>query len=227
MVTKPRLRVEVWSDVVCPWCYLGKRRLTSALARFEHRDAVEVMWHSFQLNPSQPRGATETLNEMLAAKYGMTREQALGAHARLESLGAVEGIVYDFDAGHPANTFDAHRLLHLAQASGLADQAHERLFAAYFTEGRRIDDPATLAELASEIGLDEEAARELLSGDAYAAEVAADLREAHELGLGGAPAFVIDRRYLISGAQEVDLMTAALNEAWDAAHDSTEHSPTS
>jgi predicted DsbA family dithiol-disulfide isomerase len=153
---------------------------------------------------------------MLSNKYGMSRGEARAAHGRLEALGSAEGIVYDFDAGHPANTFDAHRLLHLAQESGLGDAGQERLFAAYFTEGRRIDDQATLAELAAEIGLDEGAARELLAGDAYAADVEADIREAQKLGLGGVPAFVIDRHYLVSGAQESALILSALGDAWEA-----------
>jgi predicted DsbA family dithiol-disulfide isomerase len=209
------VKVEIWSDVVCPWCYIGKRRFERALAAFEHRDEVEVEWRSFELDPQAARDTGEDPVERLARKYGMTREDALAAHARVTGLAAQEGLAYRLDVARPANTFDAHRLLHLAAEQGVQAAAEERLFAAYFTEGRSLGDPETLVALAAEVGLDEAAAREVLQGDAYADAVAGDEREASELGISGVPFFVIDRRYGISGAQPAELIGQALERAWD------------
>jgi predicted DsbA family dithiol-disulfide isomerase len=213
------VNVEIWSDVVCPWCYIGKRRFERALAAFEHRNEVEVQWRSFELDPRAAREPSgEDPAERLARKYGMTREDALAAHARVTGLAAQEGLTYRLDAARPANTFDAHRLLHLAAERGVQAAAEERLFAAYFTEGRSLGDPDTLVALAAEVGLDEAAAREVLRSDAYADAVAADEREASELGISGVPFFVVDRRYGISGAQPAELIQQALERAWADAH---------
>jgi predicted DsbA family dithiol-disulfide isomerase len=212
------VKVEIWSDVVCPWCYIGKRRFESALAAFEHRDEVEVEWRSFELDPQAAPDTGEDPVERLARKYGMTREDALAAHARVTGLAAQEGLTYRLDVARPANTFDAHRLLHLAAERGLQAAAEERLFAAYFTEGRSLGDPETLVALAVEVGVDEAAAREMLRGDAYADAVAGDEREASELGISGVPFFVIDRRYGISGAQPAELIGQALERAWADTH---------
>jgi predicted DsbA family dithiol-disulfide isomerase len=209
------VKVEIWSDVVCPWCYIGKRRFERALAAFEHRDELDVEWRSFELDPRAAREPSgEDPVERLARKYGMTREDALAAQARVTGLAAQEGLAYRLDAARPANTFDAHRLLHLAAERGVQAAAEERLFAAYFTEGRSLGDPETLVALAAEVGLDEAAAREVLHGDAYADAVAGDEREASELGISGVPFFVIDRRYGISGAQPAELIQQALEQAW-------------
>jgi len=212
------VKVEIWSDVVCPWCYIGKRRFESGLAAFEQRDEVEVQWRSFELDPRAPRTSDGDQVERLARKYGMTREAALAAQARVTGLAAEEGLAYRLDLARPANTFDAHRLLHLAAERGVQGAAEERLFAAYFTEGRALSDPETLVALAGEVGLDEAAAREVLQGDAYAEAVAGDEREAAALGISGVPFFVIDRRYGISGAQPADLIQRALAQAWADAH---------
>ncbi|HYW25916.1 MAG TPA: DsbA family oxidoreductase [Terriglobales bacterium] len=212
------MKVEIWSDVVCPWCYIGKRRFESGLAAFEQRDEVEVQWRSFELDPRAPRTSDGDQVERLARKYGMTREAALAAQARVTGLAAEEGLAYRLDLARPANTFDAHRLLHLAAERGVQGAAEERLFAAYFTEGRALSDPETLVALAGEVGLDEAAAREVLQGDAYAEAVAGDEREAAALGISGVPFFVIDRRYGISGAQPADLIQRALAQAWADAH---------
>jgi predicted DsbA family dithiol-disulfide isomerase len=212
------VKVEIWSDVVCPWCYIGKRRFESALAAFEHRDEVEVEWRSFELDPQAAPDTGEDPVERLARKYGMTREDALAAHARVTGLSAQEGLTYRLEVARPANTFDAHRLLHLAAERGLQAAAEERLFAAYFTEGRSLGDPETLVALAAEVGVDEAAAREVLQGDAYADAVAGDEREASELGISGVPFFVIDRRYGISGAQPAELIGQALERAWADTH---------
>ena len=220
-----RLQVEIWSDVVCPWCYIGKRRFESALARFEHRDKIEVTWRSFELNPRASTEEEGGLAERLAAKYGMTLEQAKAANARVAAAAAGEGLDFHLDVARPGNTFDAHRLIHLAKERGVQAQAKERLMAAYFNEGRRIGDPETLVELIAEVGVGSSEAREALETGAYGAEVRAEEREAAELGISGVPFFVLDRRYGVSGAQPPELMLQALQQAWSEAHPITLVSP--
>jgi predicted DsbA family dithiol-disulfide isomerase len=212
------MKVEIWSDIVCPWCYIGKRRFESALARFEHRDEVEVVWHSFELNPSAPREEHGGLDERLARKYGMTLGQARAVNDRVTAAAAGEGLRYDLERARPGNTFDAHRLIHLAREQGLDDQAEERLMAAYFGEGRRIGDGETLVELLADVGVDREQAREALAGGAFGDDVRAEEREAAELGISGVPFFVFDRRYGVSGAQPPELFLQALRQAWQDAH---------
>jgi predicted DsbA family dithiol-disulfide isomerase len=216
------LKVEIWSDVVCPWCYIGKRRFESALERFEHRDEIEVEFHSFELNPQAEADEGTGLDERLARKYGMDIERARALNARVAEAAAGEGLQFRLDIARPGNTFDAHRLIHLAAAEGrqgaMQNAMKERLLAAYFTEGRVIGDRDTLLELAAEAGVVPERARKVLESDDYAAEVRADEREAGELGITGVPFFVINRRYGVSGAQPADLMLQALGQAWEEAH---------
>jgi predicted DsbA family dithiol-disulfide isomerase len=212
------LKVEIWSDVVCPWCYIGKRRFESALARFEHRDELEVVWRSFELDPDAPRLREGDYADRLARKYGTTREQAVQMHERITATAAQEGLTFRFDQARAGNTFDAHRLLHLAARLGVQDQAKERLMRAYFSEGEPIGDPETLVRLVAEAGVPADEARSVLNGDAYAADVRADEREAAELGISGVPFFVLDRRYGVSGAQPAELLLQALEQAWREAH---------
>jgi predicted DsbA family dithiol-disulfide isomerase len=212
------LRVEIWSDVVCPWCYIGKRRFETALSGFEHQDEVDVVWRSFELNPHSAPQEEGGLAERLARKYGMTLEQAKAANARVTAAAAGEGLDFRLDIAKPGNTFDAHRLIHLAQEQGLQGAAEERLMAAYFTEGRPVGDPNTLVNLLTEIGVSPDDARQTLKGDAHAASVREDEREAVELGISGVPFFVLDRRYGVSGAQPPDLILQALRQAWKDAH---------
>jgi predicted DsbA family dithiol-disulfide isomerase len=212
------VKVEIWSDVVCPWCYIGKRRFERGLSGFAHRDEVEVVWRSFELDPQAPRDSDENQVDRLARKYGMTREEALAAQQRVTGLAEQEGLAYRLDIARPSNTLDAHRLLHLAAERGVQGPVEEGLMAAYFTQGRPLGDPETLVAVAAEAGLDERAAREVLAGDAYAEEVAADEREAAQLGISGVPFFVLDRRYGISGAQPADVILRALEQAWADAH---------
>ncbi len=212
------MKVEIWSDVVCPWCYIGKRRFERALAAFPHRDEVEVVWRSFELDPNAPRVREGDPVDRLARKYGMTREAATAAQARVIGQAEQEGLTYRLDIARPGNTFDAHRLLHLAGERGVQGAVEERLMAAYFSEGRPIGELETLVALAGEAGLDQTSAREALAGDAHAEEVAADEREAAELGITGVPFFVLDRRYGISGAQPSELIQQALERAWADAH---------
>ncbi|MBJ7596750.1 MAG: disulfide bond formation protein DsbA [Candidatus Nephthysia bennettiae] len=219
------MKVEIWSDVVCPWCYIGKRRFESALARFDHRDQVDVTWRSFELNPGAPAEELGGLAERLASKYGMTLDQAKAANARVAAAAAGEGIEFRLDAARPGNTFDAHRLIHLANELGVQAQAKERLMAAYFSEGRRIGDPETLVELVAEVGIAPSEASEALEAGSYGPEVRADEREAAELGITGVPFFVLDRRYGVSGAQPPELMLQALQQAWREAHPITMVTP--
>ncbi len=209
------MKVEIWSDVVCPWCYIGKRRFETALERFEHRGEVEVEYRSFELNPNAPSEVDGSLEEGLARKYGLSLEQARALNARVVEAAAGEGLQYRFDIAKRGNTFDAHRLLHLAASDGLQAAMKERLMAAYFLEGRAIGDPETLVELAGEVGLDPRRARAALESGEFATDVRADEREATELGITGVPFFVIDRRYGVSGAQPPEVMLKALAAGWD------------
>lgn len=207
------MRVEIWSDVVCPWCYIGKRRFETALARFPQGEDVEVRWRSFQLDPRAPRRSHESTVDLLRRKYGLSPEDAARREEEVEELAAAEGLVIRPDRV-PANTFDAHRLLHLAAERGRQDALQERLFAAYFAEGEVVSDRDTLLRLAQEAGLEEKAARLVLEGDAYAEAVEADATEARTLGARGVPFFVLGRRYAVSGAQPAELFLRALERAW-------------
>jgi predicted DsbA family dithiol-disulfide isomerase len=209
------MRIEVWSDIACPFCYIGKRHLEEALRGFEHRDAVERVWRSFQLSPDMPREVDGDVHEVLARKYGRTRDQARGINDQVTAMAAAAGLEYDLDRTRPTNTLDAHRLTHLAAAHGSADRAVERLMAAYLTEGAHLGDTGTLVRLGGEIGLDEREIADALTSDAYADAVRADADEAHRLGLNAVPAFVIDRSFLISGAQPAEAMLRGLRQAWE------------
>ncbi len=208
-----RLLVEVWSDIVCPWCYLGKRRLEAALARFEHADRVDVVWRSFELEPDAPRDA-QSRRDLLLSRYGMTAEQAAERDAQMTALAAAEGLEYRPDLAQLGNTFDAHRVLHAARAAGLQAQAKERLLRGYFSEGRRLTDADTLVELAADAGMDPAAARAALADGSFGEDVRADEREAAAIGITGVPFFVLNRRYAVSGAQPTDLLLQALERTW-------------
>jgi predicted DsbA family dithiol-disulfide isomerase len=206
------MRIDVWSDLVCPWCYIGKRRLEKALAEFPHRGHVAIVHRSFQLDPAVPKGQLLPHRDVLMRKYGMTGEQVAASQARLERLAAAEGLEYHLAGSHTGNTLDAHRLVHLAREQGTQDAVIERLYRAHFTEGRSLFDDESLAALAGEAGLD--GARDVLAGDRFADEVAADHREANALGARGVPFFVIDGRYGLSGAQDSTVFAEALDRAW-------------
>jgi predicted DsbA family dithiol-disulfide isomerase len=209
------MKVEIWSDVACPFCFVGKQTFEDALSRFEHRDGVEVTWRSFQLDPTMPAETQGGLDELLARKYGKTIEEARAMNARVIAMAEDVGLHPDFERARPSNTFDAHRILQLAASHGLADAAEERLFRAYFEEGELLSDHPTLVRLAAEIGLDGAEAERVLAGDAYADAVTAEITEARELGLNGVPAFVLDRRLLVSGAQPPEAILGALQQAWE------------
>jgi predicted DsbA family dithiol-disulfide isomerase len=208
--------VEIWSDVVCPWCYLGKRRFESALARFEHRDDVEVVWRSFELDPDAGPSSSVPPAERLAAKYGMSVEDAQANHDRLTALAAEDGLEYHLDRTRGGNTFDAHRLIQLGKARGIQDAVKERLMRAYFTDNVAIDDRETLIRLAAEAGLDADEARATLASDDYADAVREDEELARRIGINGVPFFVLGRRYGVSGAQTSDVLLEALEKSWEA-----------
>jgi predicted DsbA family dithiol-disulfide isomerase len=208
------VNIEIWSDIACPWCYIGKRRFEAALEQFEHRDDVTVTWRSFELDPAAPPERTGDRAEHLAKKYGMTVEQARAAEQRLTDAAAGEGLPFRFDIARGGNTFDGHRLVHLAETHGLQDEMKERLLRAYFTEGELMSDRDTLVRLAGEVGLDEHEVRELLAGDRYADEVRADERTAGELGVSAVPTFVIDRQLGASGAQPPEALLDLLRQGW-------------
>jgi predicted DsbA family dithiol-disulfide isomerase len=208
------MQVEIWSDVMCPFCYIGKRRFEKALSAFPHRDQIEVRWRSFQLNPDLHAAHGMNINEYLAEHKGITLEQARELNGKVTQMAAELGLHYDFDRAIVANSFDAHRFAHLAAAHGLGDAAEEALFKAYFTEGRDISDHPTLVQLGTEIGLDAGDIQQALSGDAYASAVHEDIREAAQLGARGVPFFVLDRKYAVSGAQPEDTFAGALTQAY-------------
>ena len=212
------MKVEIWSDVVCPWCAIGKRRFEKALAQFPHRDDVQVTWRSFELDPAAPREREGDLAEHLAAKYGVSREQADGMHRQMTETAARDGWEFHFEHARAGNTFDAHRLLHLAAERGVQDAVKERLFRGYLTEGEHIGDPETLARLGEEAGLDADEARAVLASDRYADAVRADERQAQAYGISGVPFFVIDGRYGVSGAQPPEALLEVLATAWAEAH---------
>jgi len=208
------MRIDIWSDLVCPWCYIGKRRLEQALADFPHRETVEIVHRSFQLNPSAPMGTTARRRDYLKAKYGWSAAQAEKIDADMERRAATDGLEYHLSAeGLTGNTFDAHRLVHLAHERGRQDAAVERFFRAYFTEQRSLFDHASIATLALDVGLDADDVRRVLNGHEYSDAVAADSDEARALGVTGVPFFVFDRRFGVSGAQTVDVFAEALTRA--------------
>ena len=211
------MKVEIWSDVACPFCYIGKRSFEDALSRFEHRDEVQVEWRSFQLDPSMPAAVEGGLDVLLARKYGRTPEEARGMNERVSAMASEVGLHYRLDLARPGNTRDAHRVLHLARAHGLQDELNERLLQAYFGEGELLSDGPTLVRLGVEVGLDRADVERVLAGDEYADAVEGEGDEAHDLGLGGVPAFVLDRRMLVTGAQPADALLGALQQAWEQA----------
>ena len=211
------MRIEIWSDVVCPWCFVGKRRLESALAGFEHADEVEVVYRSFELDPSAPTHGHELSTGVLARKYGRSEAEMRQMQQQLVDLAAEEGLAFRlFDTVH-TNTVDAHRLLHLALEAGgpaLQRELKEALLSAYFTQARNVADHAELRSIAVGAGLDAEAVDRVLSGDEYADEVWADIAQAQAYGAGGVPFYVVDSKYGVSGAQPADTFRQVLDRAW-------------
>lgn len=200
---------------MCPFCYIGKRRFENALEQFEHKDAVEIVWKSYQLDPTMQNNTGQSLNEYLAERKGISIERSEQMHAQMTDTAAELGLEYNFDKAVIANSFDAHRLSHLAKAAGVQDQLEEALFKAYFTEGKNIADKETLTELATSIGLDAEAVKQTLNSNQYAEEVQHDIYEAGQVGVRGVPFFVLGDKYAVSGAQHTDTFLGALKQTWN------------
>ncbi|HEX8120062.1 MAG TPA: DsbA family oxidoreductase [Solirubrobacteraceae bacterium] len=206
------MEVEIWSDIACPWCYLGKRRFERALEQFEDRDEVHVIWRSFELDPGAPKDAGEDVASLVARKYGRPREEIVERHEQMTEMAAGEGIEFRFDRARRGNTFDAHRLIHLGASLGLGDETKERLLRAYHGEGVPIGDPEALARVAAEV-LPEAEVRATLAGDRFAEDVRTDEALARELDIHAVPAFVVDRRMAVSGAQPPELLVKMLRRA--------------
>lgn len=219
---KKKLQIDIWSDIACPWCWVGKRRLEAALEKFEHRDEVSVTWHAFELDRAAPPAADKPGDHapMLAKKYGMSIAQAEAATARLTSVAKGDGLEMRFDKIRPGNTFDGHRLVRYADEHGKQEAMKERLFRAYLSEGEAMSDRASLARLAGEVGLDVAEVTKVLATNAYADEVRDDEQTASDIGIRGVPFYVLSpdapsaERFAISGAQPADLFLEALNKAW-------------
>ena len=215
------MRIEIWSDIACPWCFIGKRRFETALERFAHKDEVQVQWRSYQLDPSLPERYDGTELQYLSERKGMDPQQMAGMLAHVAEQARGEGLAYDFDNLVVANSFTAHRLIHAARELGgpaAADAVKEALLSAHFEQGRNIGDVEVLAAIAVDAGLDAGRVRAALAGDDYADDVRQDIAEARALGVTGVPFFVIDRRYGISGAQPAEVFAGALEKAWQDAN---------
>ena len=212
------MRIEIWSDVVCPWCYVGKRHLEQALDRFAHRDAVEIVWRAYELDPHAPPERSGSYPERIARKYGISEVQARASMARIVNAGADAGIDFRFDDLRAGNTFDAHRLLHLAASRGVRNELKERLLFATFTEGHPIGDRDTLVKLAGDVGVGEADARRVLDSDEFGREVREEEAEAMEMGATGVPFFLFDRRFGVSGAQPPETLLHVLERAWSEAN---------
>jgi predicted DsbA family dithiol-disulfide isomerase len=215
----PDMLVEIWSDVVCPWCYLGERRFTAALDQFPHAGDVEVRFRSFQLDPSAPTDhpgdGAPSHTERLAAKFGTDPGRIRQMHDDMTARGAADGIDFRFDDVRSANTVDAHRLLHLATELGVQPAVTERFFQAVFTDGEAMGDSDTLRRVAVDAGLPADQVDDVLAGDRYRDAVTADIEQARAYGISGVPYFVLDGRYGVSGAQSTEVLLGALEQAYD------------
>ncbi|MFZ4620650.1 MAG: DsbA family oxidoreductase [Bacteroidota bacterium] len=206
------MKVEIWSDVMCPFCYIGKRKFELALEQFPGKDQVQVEWKSFQLSPDMKTDPSKSINEYLAEHKGISVAQAKQMNDRVTAMAAEVGLQYDLSKAVVANSFDAHRLSHFAKKQGRQDAMEERLFKAYFTEGKNTADHETLTALAVEAGLDADQVRTMLSGTEFSEDVNRDIYEANQVGARGVPFFVFNNRYAVSGAQPVQLFSDVLQK---------------
>ena len=209
------MKIEIWSDVACPFCYIGKRKIEKAIEKFPQKDKIEIEWKSFLLNPDQVTQPTKSSQEYLAEVKGWSLEQTKEITANVANMAAQEGLEYHLDKTVVANTKKAHRLLHLAKTVGKGDEMKESLLKAYFTDSVNIDDNAALLNLANEIGLEENAVTEVLNSDKFENEVDQDIYESRQLGVRGVPFFVLDRKFGISGAQPDEVFDQTLEKAWN------------
>ena len=208
------MKVEIWSDLVCPFCYIGKRKFEHALEQFEYKDDIKIEWRSFELQPGLQTDGSKNQYEHLAESKGWTLDYSKKVHDNLTEKAKEAGLDYNFDTAIPANSFNAHRLSHLAAKHILQDKAEERLFRAHFTDGKDIGDDETLVELGVEIGLPKDEIREMLQSDLYADEVQNDTDAARQVGVQGVPFFVLNKKYAVSGAQPSEVFLEALQKAY-------------
>jgi predicted DsbA family dithiol-disulfide isomerase len=210
-----KMKVEIWSDVVCPFCYIGKRKFEAAIEKFAHKEEIEVIWKSYQLNPDARHEAGKDIFQYLADMKGQSLDWSKQMHEHVAQMAQAVGLDYRFDHVKPANTFDAHRVIQLAKKRGLGGEMEERLFKAYFTDGELISDPDALIKLAGEIGLDKDEVANMLEGEDYIDAVERDIEEAARLGARGVPFFVMNRKYGVSGAQDPSVFLQTLTAAYD------------
>jgi len=208
------MKVEIWSDIMCPFCYIGKRRFEEALGKFSDQKNIAIEWKSFQLDPTIQPAPGKNVYEYLAERKGISYEQSEQMHERVIAMAKDAGLEYNFDKAVIANSYDAHRLIQLAKKNKLGDAAEERLFRAYFTEGKDFGNHDTLAEIGREIGLDENKVRQALATNEFANEVDADIYEARQIGVRGVPFFVFNRKYAVSGAQASETFVEVLNKSF-------------
>lgn len=209
------MKVEIWSDVMCPFCYIGKRKFELALEKFPYREKVEITWKSFQLNPDMVTDPDKNINQYLSEAKGWSLKQAEDANNYVTDIAKKVGLTYNMDKAIVANSFDAHRLSHLAKKYNMQDALEEQLFLAYFTEGKNTADHNILTEIGVGIGLDEEEIKTMLNGNEFSAEVNKDILEAQMVGARGVPFFVFDRKYAVSGAQDPATFEQVLNTVWE------------
>lgn len=214
-INRDKMRVEIWSDVACPFCYIGKRKFEIALSKFEHKDKVEIVWKSYILDPSIQYEEGKTLYQYLCERKGWSMDYTRQINEHVINMAKEVGLTYHMDEAKVANTFNAHRLSHLAAKHGLQGKAEEKLFAAYFTEGKNISEEATLIQLGVEIGLDSTEVKSMLNSKEYYKEVQSDLEEAQQIGVRGVPFFVANRKMAVSGAQDSEVFLQFLEKMWE------------
>lgn len=206
------MKIEIWSDIACPFCIIGKRQLEAALEQYPQRDQVEITWHSFELDPQAKLDFGMDIHDVLANKYGMSRQDAIDSSDRLTMQAKSLGVEFNFEKLIPTNTFNAHRFLHFATSLGMGNMAHELIFKAYFTDGKKISDLDTLISIGKKLGIEEDKIKALFNGDEYSYEVRQDEQEAQNIGVKGVPFFLIDRKYAVSGAQGTPAFLEALTK---------------
>lgn len=211
-----KMKIEIWSDVVCPFCYIGKRKFEAAFAQFKHADNVEIIWKSYQLSPEMKTIPGKNIHQYLSEHKRISLGEATTMNNQVAAWAQQVGLQYNFDIAIPANTYMAHRFSHLAKQHGLQNEAEEKLFSAYFTEGKNIDDVETLAQIGAEIGIEAGLVKSTLESNEYADAVRNDISEAWSLGLRGVPFFVFDRKFAVSGAQDSKIFLNTLEKAYDS-----------
>lgn len=206
------MKVEIWSDIACPFCYIGKRKFEHALVGFEQKDEVEVVYKSFQLDPNAPQNTTETMNQMLAKKYGQSIEQVEQMQKQVTAQANEVGLDYHLNDAKMTNTLDAHRLIHLAKEKGKMSEMKEQLLKSYFVEGKHVGEIESLIDIAATVGLDKEEVTSVLASNQYKKEVEQDMQEGVQLGVQGVPFFVFNRKYAVSGAQSSNVFSEVLTK---------------